>query len=78
MRLWTPPVKWGSCHDCGSAASGVRSIVGSFHQVSWKHLPAYLDEFEFRFNNWVNPYIFRDAMKELLTAGNVEYKELVA
>ncbi|MCH7792479.1 MAG: IS1595 family transposase [Planctomycetes bacterium] len=55
-----------------------RSIIGAFHQVSIKHLPAYLDEFEFRFNNRDNPYIFRDAMKELLTAGNVEYKDLVA
>ena len=55
-----------------------RSIVGSFHQVSCKHLSAYLDEFEFRFNNRDNPYIFRDAMRELLTAENIEYKELVA
>ena len=28
-----------------------RSIVGAYHQVSVKHLPAYLDEFEFRFDN---------------------------
>ncbi len=55
-----------------------RPVVGAFHQVSCKHLPAYLDEFEFRFNYRENPYIFRDAMKELLTAENVEYKELVA
>jgi len=55
-----------------------RSVVGAFHQVSVKHLPAYLDEFEFRFNNRDNPFIFRDALKELLAAGNVEYKELVA
>lgn len=55
-----------------------RSIVGAFHQVSCKHLPAYLDEFEFRFNNRHNRYIFRDAMRELLTAENIEYKELVA
>ena len=55
-----------------------RSVIGSYHQVSCKHLPAYLDEFEFRFNNRDNPYIFRDAMKQLLRSGNVEYKELVA
>ncbi len=41
-------------------------------------LPAYLDEFEFRFNNRDNPYIFRDAMRQLLGSENVEYKELVA
>ena len=28
-----------------------RSIMGSFHQVSGKHLDRYLDEFEWRFNN---------------------------
>ena len=27
-----------------------RSIVGSFHQISAKHVDAYLDEFEWRFN----------------------------
>jgi transposase-like protein len=55
-----------------------RSVVGSYHQVSCKHLPAYLDEFEFRFNNRDNPFIFRDAMVKVLEAGNVEYSELVA
>jgi transposase-like protein len=55
-----------------------RSVVGAFHQVSCKHLPAYLDEFEFRFNNRENPYIFRDALKALLASENIEYKELVA
>ena len=55
-----------------------RSVVGAYHKVSKKHLDLYLDEFEFRFNNRGNPFIFRDALKELLTAENVEYKELVA
>ena len=71
-------MKWGELSRLRISGQDVRSIVGSFHQVSCKHLPAYLDEFEFRFNNRDNPYIFRDAIKELLTAGNVEYKELVS
>ena len=25
-------------------------MIGSYHQLSVKHLPAYLDEFEFRYN----------------------------
>ena len=54
-----------------------RSIIGSFHRISVKHLDRYIDEFEFRFNNRNNPYIFRDAMRELVTAGNLEYKDLV-
>jgi transposase-like protein len=45
-----------------------RSIIGSYHQVSAKHLDAYLDELEFRFNNRENPYMFRDAMLKLLLA----------
>ena len=28
-----------------------RGIVGSYHKVSKEHLPAYVSEFEFRFNN---------------------------
>lgn len=54
-----------------------RGVVGSFHHVSRKHLDRYLDEFEFRFNNRNNPYIFRDALKELLGANPVRYQELV-
>lgn len=55
-----------------------RSVVGSYHQLSCKHLPAYLDEFEFRFNNRDNPFIFRDAMKSLLASECLEYRELTA
>ena len=35
-----------------------RGIVGTWHKVSAKHLPAYLDEMCFRFNNRKNPYLF--------------------
>ena len=55
-----------------------RSIVGSFHQVSVKHLDRYLDEFEWRFNNRKNPYLFRDTLGKLVTSGNIEYKKLTA
>ena len=55
-----------------------RSVIGSYHKVSIKHLQAYLDEFEFRFNNRKNAYIFRDAMRHLVIADNLEYKDLVA
>lgn len=43
-----------------------RSIVGSYHQISVKHLDRYLDEFEFRFNNRNNFYLFRDTLLRLL------------
>ena len=55
-----------------------RSVVGSFHHVSVKHLDAYLDELEWRFNNRENPYPFRDTLIKLLTSGNFEYKALTA
>jgi transposase-like protein len=53
-----------------------RSIIGSYHQVSMKHLDRYLDEFEFRFNNRNNPYLFRDTLMRLLQTSNLEYKDL--
>lgn len=53
-----------------------RSVVGSYHQVSAKHLDRYLDEFEFRFNNRNNPFLFRDTLLRLLQTSNLEYKDL--
>lgn len=53
-----------------------RSIVGSYHQLSIKHLPAYLDEMEFRFNNRNNPYLFRDTLLVLLHGDPMPYKQL--
>lgn len=41
-----------------------------------KHLDRYLDEFEFRFNNQNNPYLFRDTLLRLIASENLEYKEL--
>lgn len=55
-----------------------RSIVGSYHQISAKHLESYLDELEWRFNNRDNPYLFRDTLKKLIDADNLEYQELIA
>ena len=54
-----------------------RSIIGSYHQVSAKHLDAYLDELEFRFNNRENPHMFRDAMLKLLLAETLPYAKLI-
>ena len=54
-----------------------RSVVGSYHKVSVKHLDAYLDELEWRFNNRENPYLFRDTLTKLLQAENLTYQSLV-
>jgi len=53
-----------------------RGIVGTWHKVSVKHLPAYLQEMTWRFNNRKNPYLFRDTILKLIASGNLEYKEL--
>jgi transposase-like protein len=55
-----------------------RSIIGSYHQISVKHLDRYLDGLEFRFNNRNNPFLFRDTLLRLLASSNLEYKNLTA
>lgn len=54
-----------------------RSIVGSYHQLSEKHLDAYLNEFEWRFNNRENASLFRDTLMALLSAEALPYSELI-
>jgi transposase-like protein len=39
-----------------------RGIMGTYHNVSAKYLPLYLNEFQWRFNNRNNPNIFFDAI----------------
>ena len=53
-----------------------RSVVGSYHKVSRKHLDAYLDELEWRFNNRENPYLFRDTLLKLIRSDNLPYEKL--
>src|SRR6266404_2077324 len=55
-----------------------RGIMGTWHKVSAKHLPAYLDEMCFRFNNRKNQFLFRDTLIKLIISPNLEYKELTA
>ncbi len=54
-----------------------RAVIGSYHKLSRKHLAAYLKEFEFRFNNRDNPYLFRDTLIALVTADTLTYAALV-
>jgi hypothetical protein len=39
-----------------------RGIIGTYHNVSAKYLPLYLNEFQFRFNNRKNKDIFGSAI----------------
>ena len=41
-----------------------RGIMGTFHKVSPKYLPLYVNEFSFRYNNRNNPNIFGNAIAE--------------
>ena len=54
-----------------------RSIVGTFHKMSVKHMDRYLEELEWRFNNRNNPHIFRDALMRIVNTGNLTYRRLV-
>ena len=55
-----------------------RSIVGTFHHMSVKHLDRYLEELEWRFNNRDNPNIFPDTLRRILNTEVLTYRELVA
>lgn len=55
-----------------------RAVMGSYHKLSVKHLPAYLAEFEFRFNNRENPYLFRDTLLKLIEGDTLTYRALTA
>jgi transposase-like protein len=55
-----------------------RAVVGTFHHMSVKHLDAYLDELEWRFNNRENPYLFRDTIKKLIDSERIEFSKLTA
>jgi transposase-like protein len=55
-----------------------RSIIGSYHQLSVKHLPAYLDELEWRYNNRENPFLFRDTVLALIKGDALPMKQLTS
>ena len=55
-----------------------RSLVGTFHKMSVKHMDRYLEELEWRFNNRDNPYIFRDTLARIVNTDPLTYRELVA
>jgi hypothetical protein len=54
------------------------SVIGSYHHLSVKHLPAYLDEMAFRYNNRENAYLFRDTLLRLIGSESMKYAELIA
>ena len=55
-----------------------RSLVGTFHKMSAKHMDRYLEELEWRYNNRDNPSIFRDTLRRIMDTDPLEYRDLVA
>lgn len=55
-----------------------RSLVGSYHQLSVKHLQRYLDEVAFKHDNRSNEFLFRDTVLKLLGAKAMPFKTLVS
>ena len=54
-----------------------RGIIGSFHQISVKHLHRYIDEFQFRFNNREEEEeIFAMVVMNLVLRAGIQYKTL--
>ncbi len=55
-----------------------RSVIGAYHKLSVKHLPAYLDEAAYRWNNRENPFWFRDTILRLVEGETMTFAELTA
>ncbi len=55
-----------------------RGIVGSWHKVSAKHLPAYLEEMTFRFNRRNSKTLFLETLQHMVTADPLTYERLTA
>jgi transposase-like protein len=55
-----------------------RGIVGTWHKVSAKHLPAYLEEMSFRFNRRKHSDLFLDTLRHMVTAPVLTFQKLTA
>ncbi|MGO9208489.1 MAG: IS1595 family transposase [Terriglobales bacterium] len=55
-----------------------RGIVGTWHRISAKHLAAYLDEMQFRFNRRNRADLFLDTLRHMVTAPVLTFEKLTA
>ncbi|HEY1903149.1 MAG TPA: IS1595 family transposase [Terracidiphilus sp.] len=55
-----------------------RGIVGTWHRISAKHLEAYLEEMQFRFNRRNSPYLFQDTLRHMVMAETLTFEELTS
>jgi hypothetical protein len=64
--------------EFGSAFSLLkRGIVGTWHKISAKHLPAYLEEMV-RFNRRKRSDLFVDTLRHMVTAPTLTFEKLTA
>jgi ISXO2-like transposase domain len=54
-----------------------RSVIGSYHHMSVKHMPAYLDKIAFKHDNRRNQFASRDTILKLIEAKAVPFRALV-
>jgi transposase-like protein len=55
-----------------------RGIMGTWHRISAKHLPAYLEEMEFRFNRRKRSDLFVDTLRHMVTSSVLTFQKLTA
>ena len=55
-----------------------RGLRGSWHKISAKHLQAYLEEMEFRFNRRKNSNLFLDTLRHMVTSPVLTFEKLTA
>lgn len=55
-----------------------RGIIGSWHRISAKHLEAYLEEMQFRFNRRGRSDLFVDTLRHMVTADPLTFEQLTA
>lgn len=55
-----------------------RGIIGTWHNISAKHLQSYLDEMTFRFDRRKRSDLFIDTLRHMVTADPLTFQELTA
>jgi transposase-like protein len=55
-----------------------RGIMGTWHKISAKHLPSYLEEMTFRFNRRKRSDLFLDTLRHMVTAPVLTFEKLTA
>lgn len=55
-----------------------RGVIGTWHKVSAKHLAAYLQEMEFRFNRRKRSDLFLDTLRHMVTSPALTFEKLTA